>query len=584
MDSNEQLSIIKKAGETDRISKEEFEERIREIARCKRDIVYFAEKYFRIINLDTGLTLIKLYPKQKELLRFFANERRCITLAARQTGKTTTYTIYALWTLMFQCEKKIMLLANKADTALEILGRIKMAYEYLPPWLKPGVVVLNKGEIIFSNKSAIKGFATASDAARGYSANIVICDEFSFVPNNIASKVFESIYPVLSSSKNSTMILVSTPNGADPNNLYYSIWQKANRKESDKNAEGWKAFRIDWFDVPGRDEQWKNNTIASIGARRFAQEFGNEFLSNASTKKLIDEDIIEKFRMKLSEYKIKNVKPKTQRIISEKQDRLYEFQMWHEFDKDRTYVASGDIAEGVGGDASVLQVWDVTDTKNITLVAKFSSNRVSLVEFAYVCSKILPLYGNPYLFAERNGLSAGMIDALRITYQYPNIACESKNGEAGIYSHVSVKIKACLWARDMLTTDGFGFRIYDKELIDEMSTFVKKDGKSDKTMYAAISPAHDDNIMSFVWMCYSLQNDVVDKYYVLVDTFKSVFDRFHPARLAPLAAYTSDTLKRISNDPIYRDFMDFKEQNMSECMKLMQAEERENRNDVFKYS
>lgn len=416
------------------------------------------------------------------------------------------------------------------------------------------------------------------------SHNCVIMDEASFVPNNIASRVFESIYPVISSSKTSQFIMVSTPNGADPNNLYYSIWQKANRKESDKNAEGWKAFRIDWFDVPGRDEQWKNNTIASIGARRFAQEFGNEFLSNASTKKLIDEDIIEKFRMKLSEYKIKNVKPKTQRIISEKQDRLYEFQMWHEFDKDRTYVASGDIAEGVGGDASVLQVWDVTDTKSITLVAKFSSNRVSLVEFAYICSKILPLYGNPYLFAERNGLSAGMIDALRITYQYPNIARESKNGEAGIYSHVSVKIKACLWARDMLTTDGFGFRIYDKELIDEMSTFVKKDGKSDKTMYAAISPAHDDNIMSFVWMCYSLQNDVVDKYYVLVDTFKSVFDQFHPARLAPLTAYTSDTLKRISNDPIYRDFMDFKEQNMSEYMKLMQAEERENRNDVFKYS
>lgn len=416
------------------------------------------------------------------------------------------------------------------------------------------------------------------------SHNCVIMDEAAFVPNNIASRVFESIYPVISSSKTSQFIIVSTPNGADPNNLYYSIWQKANRKESDKNAEGWKAFRIDWFDVPGRDEQWKNNTIASIGARRFAQEFGNEFLSNASTKKLIDEDIIEKFRMKLSEYKIKNVKPKTQRIISEKQDRLYEFQMWHEFDKDRTYVASGDIAEGVGGDASVLQVWDVTDTKNITLVAKFSSNRVSLVEFAYICSKILPLYGNPYLFAERNGLSAGMIDALRITYQYPNIACESKNGEAGIYSHVSVKIKACLWARDMLTTDGFGFRIYDKELIDEMSTFVKKDGKSDKTMYVAISPAHDDNIMSFVWMCYSLQNDVVDKYYVLVDTFKSVFDQFHPARLAPLTAYTSDTLKRISNDPIYRDFMDFKEQNMSEYMKLMQAEERENRNDVFKYS
>lgn len=190
--------------------------------------------------------------------------------------------------------------------------------------------------------------------------------------------------------------------------------------------------------------------------------------------------------------------------MSENQNRLYEFLMWHAFDQKKTYCASADIAEGVGGDASVLYVWDVTDTSRIKLCAKFSSNRVSLTEFAYVCSKILALYGNPYLFAERNGLSAGMIDSLKITYGYQNIACESKNGEAGVYSHVSVKLKSCLWAREMLTTEGFGFVIYDKDLVDEMSTFVKKDGKSDKTMYAAISPAHDDHIMAFVWLCYAL--------------------------------------------------------------------------------
>ena len=173
MPEQEQLSYIKKAGETERISKEEFERRILEIAKCKRDICFFAEKYFKIINLDVGLTTIKPYPKQAALLKFFAKEKRCVCLASRQTGKTTSYTVYALWTLIFHQEKRIMLLANKADTALEILGRIKLAYEYLPAWLKPGIVVLNKGEIIFSNKSAIKGFATASDAARGYSANCV---------------------------------------------------------------------------------------------------------------------------------------------------------------------------------------------------------------------------------------------------------------------------------------------------------------------------------------------------------------------------------------------------------------------------
>lgn len=268
--AEEQLSHIKKAGETERISKEEFEKRIIEIARCKRDIKYFAQKYFKIINLDSGLGTIKLYPKQSELLDFFTKEKRCIVLASRQSSKTTTYTIYALWLLMFHCEKKIMLLANKGDTVTEIISRIQLAYEYLPNFLKVGVCTWNKQEIIFSNRSAIKGFATASDAARGYSANVVIADEFSFVPNNIASRVFESIYPVISSSKTSQFIIVSTPNGADPKNLYYSIWQQANQKIKDKNAEGWKAFRFDWWDVPGRDKQWKANTIASIGQRRFA--------------------------------------------------------------------------------------------------------------------------------------------------------------------------------------------------------------------------------------------------------------------------------------------------------------------------
>lgn len=170
---SENLSHIKKIGETQQLTREQFEFQIMEIAKCKRDICYFAEKYFKIINLDTGLTTIKLYPKQKDLLKFFTGEKRCIVLASRQSSKTTTYTIYALWLCMFHHEKKIMLLANKNDTVLEIISRIRLAYEYLPAWLKSSVVTWNKGEIVFSNRSAVKGFATASDAARGFSANCV---------------------------------------------------------------------------------------------------------------------------------------------------------------------------------------------------------------------------------------------------------------------------------------------------------------------------------------------------------------------------------------------------------------------------
>lgn len=498
---------------------------------------------------------------------------------------TTTYTIYALWKVLFFPENKIMLLANKADTSIEILSRIQLAYGYIPTWMKPGVVVWNKGEMIFSNKSAIKGFATASDSARGYSAGTVIMDEAAFVPNNIASKVFESIYPVISSSKKSQFIMVSTPNGADSKNLYYEIWQKANSQQKGSNSEGWKAFRFDWWDVPGRDEEWKEKQIASIGQQRFDQEFGNQFLATSTVQKLIPNDIIEKYRIKLSEYKALGVKPKKQKIVSEAQDQLYEFDMWHEFKPNHTYCASADISEGVGQDYSVLQIWDVTDTSNITLCAKFSSNTVSLVQFAYVTNKILRIYGSPFLFAERNGVSSGMLDSLRITYGYQNIAAENKKGEPGIFSHVTVKEKACLFAREMMTTNGIGFTIYDKDLIDEFDIFVRKNNQSNRGIYQAIPGpnSHDDNIMTFIWMTFALHKDRVDTYFQVCQTFTSDLQQIYPKTLMPLAGYTSDQIKAINNDPIYKDFLEFKEQLSEQAKKAYERQKDEDDADIFKY-
>ena len=135
---------------------------------------------------------------------------------------STIYCIYSLWVSCFFPEKKIMILANKAATALELLSRVTMGYEYLPHWLKPACLTFNKGELVFSNLSSIRAFASSSDAARGHSANIVILDEFAFLQKNIADKLFTSMYPVISSSKSGHFIIVSTPNGTD--NLYYDIW------------------------------------------------------------------------------------------------------------------------------------------------------------------------------------------------------------------------------------------------------------------------------------------------------------------------------------------------------------------------
>lgn len=89
------------------------------------------------------------------------------------------------------------------------------------------------------------GFASSSQGARGQSCNCLILDEFAFVPNNIADALFTAVYPVVSSSKNGKVIIVSTPNGK--NNLYYDIWKKANNKNDPDNVDGWKPFRMDWW-------------------------------------------------------------------------------------------------------------------------------------------------------------------------------------------------------------------------------------------------------------------------------------------------------------------------------------------------
>ena len=267
------------------------------------------------------------------------------------------------------------------------------------------------------------------------------------------------------------------------------------------------------------------------------------------------------------------------------ESELFEFQMWHEFQPYKTYLASADISEGIGGDSSVLYIWDVTNLSDITMCARFSSNTVSLVQFAYVAHKILALYNNPPLAAERNGVSAGMLDSLRITYGYTNIISENKKNEPGIYSHVMVKGKACLWTRDMMTTSCFGFTIYDKNLLDEFSIFVKKDTQSMHNIYHALpgQDSHDDHVMAFIWGLYALHNDRVQKIFTVVDTVTTQLNQVYALALQPLNAYLQSSVDAITNDPMYRDFLEYKEELNIQGQKLLAAEKQEEQQDMFIY-
>ena len=127
-------------------SQAEFEytpEMIKEMDKCKNNILHFAENHFYIINLDVGRIKIKLHPYQKRILRSLRDNRFVCLLSSRQAGKTTVMTIYCLWLACFQNDQRVLLVANKEETAKEIFARVRLAYENLPNFFDKIIEFLN---------------------------------------------------------------------------------------------------------------------------------------------------------------------------------------------------------------------------------------------------------------------------------------------------------------------------------------------------------------------------------------------------------------------------------------------------------
>jgi hypothetical protein len=142
-------------------------EMVEEIEKCKNDIVYFAKNYFYIIEPDMGKILIPLLNYQIRLLKAFQDHRYNIVTSSRQSGKTTVLTILALHETCFKDFRNTVIVANKEDTAKMIFKRVKLAYQELPNWLKPGLKSWGQESTEFSNGSTIGISTTSGSAARG---------------------------------------------------------------------------------------------------------------------------------------------------------------------------------------------------------------------------------------------------------------------------------------------------------------------------------------------------------------------------------------------------------------------------------
>lgn len=467
--------LLKKAGIEFEFTKEQLEEYVK----CSNDPMYFTKNYVKIVTLDEGLAPFEPYEYQNKIIRTVHENRFVICKMPRQSGKTTTIVSYLLHYVLFNPDMNVAILANKQSTAIEILHRFKTAYENLPKWLQQGVFSWNKGSIELENGSRILAASTSSSAVRGSSFNLIFIDEFAFIPHEIAEEFFASVYPTISSGSETKVLLVSTPKGL---NMFYKFWTDAVNK---RNL--YIPVEVRWQDVPGRDEKWKQETIANTSQEQFKTEFECDFLQSSGT--LIDGE-----KLRLLTYH------------SPIESNSNGFKVYEAPIEDHKYMLVCDVSRGVGKDFHAFSVLDITKPP-YKQVATFRNNELSPLVLPSAIYPVLRQYNNAFALIEVNDIGAQVADILKHDMEYPNIlgtAYRGRKGQVlgegfgnesqnanGIRTTVPVKRIGCSLLKSLIVEDKLV--INDYWTIDELTTFV-----ATKESYEAEKGHHDDLVMTLV--------------------------------------------------------------------------------------
>ena len=462
------------------------EEQIIEFLKCKEDPVYFAKTFLKIVSLDEGLVPFTLYPFQEKLIRNFHESRFNICKMPRQTGKSTTCVAYLLHYAVFNDNVNIAILANKASTARDLLGRLQLAYENLPSWMQQGIISWNKGSLELENGSKISSNSTSSSAVRGGSYNVIFLDEFAFIPNHIADDFFASVYPTISSGQSTKVIIVSTPRGM---NHFYRMWH-----DSERGKNEYVPTDVHWSEVPGRDEAWKEQTIANTSEQQFKVEFECEFLGSVNTL--------------ISAAKLKNL------VFEEPKTRNAGLDIYTEPKKDHNYIITVDVARGLGNDYSAFIVFDVTEFP-YQVVAKYRNNEIKPMLFPNIINDVAKGYNEAYLLVEVNDIGDQVASILQFDLEYENLLMASMRGrngqivgqgfsgkksQLGVRTTAAVKKLGCSNLKTLLEDDKLLTCDYD--IISELTTFSQKHNS-----FEAEEGCNDDLAMCLVIFAWLVAQD-----------------------------------------------------------------------------
>jgi len=462
------------------------QDQIAEFIKCKQDPVYFAQNYVKIVSLDEGLVPFRPYDFQEKLINNFHENRFNICKMPRQTGKSTTCVSYLLHYAVFNDSVNIGILANKAATARELLGRLQTAYENLPKWMQQGIISWNKGSLELENGSKILAASTSASAVRGMSFNILFLDEFAFVPNHIADSFFASVYPTITSGKNTKVIIVSTPHGM---NHFYRLWHDAEKGKND-----YIPTDVHWSEVPGRDEVWKEQTIANTSEQQFKIEFECEFLGSVDT-------LIAPSKLRTLVYD----SPITRNAGLDVYEKPVE---------GHDYICTVDVARGVSEDFSAFVVVDITEFPH-KVVAKYRNNEIKPMLFPNVIYEVVKSYNNAWVLCEVNDVGDQVASIIQYDLEYQNLLMCSMRGRAGqivgqgfsgkktqlgVKMSKTVKQVGSLNLKTMIEEDKLLFNDY--EIISELTTFIQKNRS-----FEAEEGCNDDLAMCLVIYAWLVQQD-----------------------------------------------------------------------------
>lgn len=398
-----------------------------------------------------------------------------------KSHNSTTVGAFALWYAIFHPDKFIGIASNKASSAKDLLRRIKIMYEELPFYLKPGVIEYNKNSIEFENGSKIETAGTTEDTFRGRSVALLLLDELAFVSDGIAREFYTSVYPAISSSNEAKIIIISTPNGVF--NLFHEIYSGA---ETQRNE--YKCMKVTWRMIPGRDEKWKEKQIKNMGnISKFNQEFEVAFLGSSNTVispdaiEFINTTIVDPFHLDLND-----------RL------RIYELPI-----NGSKYLLGTDPSKGTGEHDATIQIYRIESYKPVKLinVATFQSNTTDTFELSSIINRLSIYYNDAIIACENNGEGSTVSQNLWWTFENPNLYNSgNKDNEIGIRATKATKPRAIITMKKLIE-DG-SLIIKDRETAKQLSTFIEKKNGSFES-----SSGSDDLVSGLYWMCFLITTE-----------------------------------------------------------------------------